>query len=283
VVVAALAFATASPLARMADGLSPVGVAAGRCGVAALAIVLLAPGAAAAAVARLDARSRLALAGAGVLLASHFALFLVGLAHTSLPAAVALVSLEPLAVVLAAWVGFRLVPTRAQGAGVVVATLGAVVIGLGAGEGEHRLTGDAMVLGAAALYGAYVMAARGLRDRMPMLPYAASVYGVAFVALLPLALAQSWSGPAPPGRTLVVVVAMGLVPTLVGHTLVQRAARHVPPAVVALVPPGETVGSIAIGAGLLHAWPTTREWMGAAIVLAGVVVASSWRSTSRRS
>ena len=143
--------------------------------------------------------------------------------------------------------------------------------------------GDLLVVGAVVLYGAYVAAARGLRDAMPVLPYAAAVYGVAALVLLPFAvMIAGRSGAAsiapPPVRTWIVVSAMGLVPTLIGHTLIQRLSRRVAPAVVALVSPGETVGSIAIGAFALGAWPTTNEWAGTALVLAGATLAITSRS-----
>jgi drug/metabolite transporter (DMT)-like permease len=78
--------------------------------------------------------------------------------------------------------------------------------------------------------------------------------------------------PAAPAASWAAVIALGLVPTLVGHTLVQRAARRVPPAIVALVSPGETVGSIAIGA-LMGRAPSAVECVGAALVIAGATVA----------
>ncbi len=283
VIVASLAFATASPLARIADGLSPVAVGAARCGVAALAIVIAMPGATAAAIGALATRLRFALVGAGLLLAAHFALFLGGLAATSLPAAVALVSLEPLAVVLAAWIFFGVRPTRREAIGIGLATAGAVLVTQGAGEGEHRLLGDALVLGAVVVYGAYVAAARGLRDAMPPMPYAAGVYGVAFAALAPIAIVMAArdGSPPPPTRTWAVVVALGLMPTLVGHTLVQRLSRGGKPVLVALVSSGETVGSIAIGALMLRAWPSHYEWAGTAVVILGALVAVTGRATTR--
>ncbi len=270
--VAALAFATASPIAKSIEGLSFATIAAGRCGVSALALGVAAPVATWTAVRALDARGRAGLAGAGLLLAAHFALFLGGLLATSLPAAAALVSLEPLAVVVAAWIAFGVRPGRREQLGIAIATGGAVVVSRGAGQGEHRLLGDALVLGAVVVYGAYVAFARGLREAMPTLPYATCVYSVAAVALAPLAFALDAHGSASPASAWLGVVALGLVPTLVGHTLLQRAARHLPPSLVALASPGETVGSILIGAAIGRA-PTPVEWAGAALVVLGTSVA----------
>jgi drug/metabolite transporter (DMT)-like permease len=271
VALAALAVSVASPLAKAAEGISPIGIAAGRCGVAALVVLMIAPRATVRAIAGLSLKHKWALTGAGLLLAIHFGLFLAGLDATSLPAAVALVSLEPLAVVLAGWMAFGIRPSRMEAIGILVATAGAIVVAFGAGQGEHRLLGDLLVLGAVIFFGAYVAMARGLRDAMPVLPYAGAVYGVAFLALLPPAIKMA--GGLPPPKTWWILIALGIVPTVIGHTLIQRSARRVPPSVVALVPPGETVGSIAIGAVMLGAWPQPREWVGAALILLGAVLA----------
>jgi drug/metabolite transporter (DMT)-like permease len=107
---------------------------------------------------------------------------------------------------------------------------------------------------------------------MPTTSYAACVYTVAAVSLLPVALIGGAGAASAPVRAWLAVLGLGLVPTLLGHTLVQRAARHVPASVVALSSPGETVGAILIGAAMGLA-PTTTEWMGAALVVAGAAVA----------
>jgi drug/metabolite transporter (DMT)-like permease len=279
--VAAMAIAVASPLAKASVGLDAFGIGAGRCAVGAGALFCLAPQQTLRGLAGLTARQLAALVFAGALLAAHFALFLWGLATTSLPAAVALVSLEPLAVVLLAWISFGLRPRAGEAIGLAIAVAGALFIARGAGEGENRLIGDLFVLGAVILYGAYVAAARGLQHLMPVMPYAACVYGVAALALAPLALPGLRANGIPPPRTIGFVIAMGLVPTLVGHTLIQRLARRLSPSVVALVPAGETVGSLAIAAVLQGIWPTRTEWLGTAGILVGVVLVS--RATARTS
>ena len=71
-------------------------------------------------VAAMPRGQRLGIALAGVLLAAHFGLFVWGLQRTSLPAAVSLVSLEPLAVVMTAWLLHGVRPRPLEQAGVAV-------------------------------------------------------------------------------------------------------------------------------------------------------------------
>ncbi|MEO7329471.1 MAG: DMT family transporter, partial [Minicystis sp.] len=141
--------------------------------------------------------------------------------------------------------------------------------------GEHQLSGDLLILGAVALYGLYLTVARALKDALPARSYAALVYaGAALTVSIALLFPPITATLAmPPTRGLLAILAITLVPTLLGHTLVQTASRTLPPSIVALVSPGETVGAIAIGAALLGAMPTAKEIAGALIILVGSALA----------
>lgn len=276
ILAASAAFATASPLSRLARPAHPVAIACGRVWLAALLLTALDPAGLWRSVRALDAVRRARVFLAGALLAAHFALFQWGLDRTSLAAAVSLVSLEPLSVVLFAWLFFRIEPRRVEKIGVLVATLGAVVVGSAAGEGEHSAAGDLFVLGAVVLFGLYVSSARSLREELPAMHYAPLVYaaaGLCLSAILPLLPAgggQIWPLPA---ASLGAIVALALLPTTVGHTLVQAGARTLSPSVVALVCPGETLGSILISAFAFGKTPSAAEAGGGALILAGALIA----------
>lgn len=220
----------------------------------------------------LDARQRRVVVAAGALLAGHFTLWFAGLARTSLSAAVALISLEPLAVVGAAFVWHGLRPSRRELGGLVLAVFGAAVVASGAGVGEHHLVGDLLVFGCVLLYGVYVAAARRLREAMPAIPYVASVYGSAALLLAPFAIVLS--APTLSRQSSLALAGLVLLPTLVGHTLMNVAARRASPVIAALVCPGETLGALAIGSFAMGTPPTMREALGALVVLFGATVAT---------
>ncbi len=279
VLFASVAFATSSPLSRLARPAHPLFVAFARVAIAALVLGLLDLRGIVRSFSVLAARDRLRVALAGALLAAHFALFQWGLDETSLPAAVSLVSLEPLSVVLCAWAFFGIAPSRPEKIGVALATAGAVIVSRGAGEGEHRLFGDVLVLGAVALFGLYVASARGLRDALPAMHYAPLVYAAAALSIGPLITVLSARGTLDlhayplPASSAIALLALGLVPTVIGHTLLQTGARTLSPSVVALVSPGETLGSIAIASVLFRKPPTLLEASGGAVILFGTLVA----------
>jgi drug/metabolite transporter (DMT)-like permease len=277
VLVASVAFATSSPLARLARPAHPLIIACGRVAIAALVLGLWDPGGLVASARALSPSDRRKVILSGALLGGHFGLFQWGLDQTSLAAAVALVSLEPLAVVLTAWGIFGIAPRRLEGAGVVVATGGALIVSRGAGEGDHRIFGDLLVLGAVVLFGFYIAAARGLRDALPARHYAPLVYGVAAVVL---ALVLPFAEDGPSARrwpieagSLAMIGLIGLVPTVIGHTTIQVAARRLSPSMVALVCPAETLGSLLLGFILLGGAPTWIEATGAGVILLGAGLA----------
>ena len=278
VLFASACFAVSGPLARWARPTDPLLIAFGRLALAALVLGAIEARALGPALAGLTWRQRLTVLGAGALLAAHFACFQIGLDRTSLPAAVSLVSLEPLSVVVCAWGLLGIRPSRPEQIGVVVATAGAVLVARGAGKGEHRLAGDLLVLAAVGLYGLYLTVARALKDALPARSYAALVYASAAVILaFALAVAPHDTEAAalwpPPDRGIVAIAIIALVPTILGHTAVQTASRTLPPAIVALVSPGETLGSIVLGAAFLHEIPATTEIIGALIILVGSGIA----------
>lgn len=278
---ASLAFATSAPLSKLVAPMDPIFLATVRVAVAALVLSLVNLRNVARALRALDWRSAANVALGGALLGGHFGLFQWGLSETSLPAAVAFVALEPISVVIAAWLVFGLRPARIESLGVGVATLGALLVGsegLGSAVSspEHSLEGDALVCGAVALFGFYVAAARAVRGQVPAGVFAPWVYAVAAITLGLWMLASPTFG-APDlatlsGRQVAGLAALALIPTIVGHTLVQIGARVLRPSVVSLVCPGETLGSTALGAIALGTIPSATEATGGLLILSGALV-----------
>lgn len=277
VLVASAAFATSGPLARVARPEHPLAIAFGRVLLAGAILLLIDVRGAVSAVRGLTTAARNAVLLGGALLAVHFACFIWGLDETSLPAAIALVSLEPLSVVVAAWALHGDRPRRLEALGVVVATIGGFVVSRGAGSGEHRLFGDLLVIVAVVLYGGYVAVVRKTQGAIAARHAAPLVYLTAAACLLVgMLVAPARAGSVvwpPPRHAVLAIVALAAIPTLIGHTSIQIASRRLSPSVVALVSPGESVGGIAIAALWMHAWPSPTEAAGALVIVLGATIA----------
>lgn len=235
--------------------------------------------------------------GAGVLLALHFWSWNQSLRFTSVAASVSLVNLLPVivAVVSAIWLGER--ASRRQWAGIAIAVLGALVVGLADIPGglagiAHALTGGAanadsagrsrMLLGDfLAIIGAftgagYFLIGRRVRQSLSLWPYVALVYSAAFVVCALLAtLTGDTLWPQPP-REIALFAGLALGPTMLGHTGMNWALGHLPAYVVNLTTLGEPIGATLLAALLpgIGETPGIGTLVGGALVLAGVLLAA---------
>ena len=260
---------------KAAQDVSPLLVASLRTGLAALVLFAFDARRIVAVMRALPRKSAAKMVLSGVLLGLHFATFVTGVTKTSLAAAVGLLSLEPVAILALAFVVFRARPAALAVGGVLLATIGAVATGMQAGRGDHTILGDALVVFSVIVYAIYLIVTRGLRREVPLVPYASVAFGIASLSVAPFALASvvGGSGVAAAARVPMLswaaVVALALLPTALGHTLIARAARTASPALVALLSPGESLGSIAIGVLALSAVPTGQEAVGALAIVIG--------------
>ena len=225
------------------------------------------------------ARGDLALLGAaGVFLAAHFALWNASLALTSVGAASTLVSCTPLFV----GIGARFLgeaPGRRTWAGIALATVGAVVIGVSdalagpvAGAqatGASGLLGDVLAFAGAAAVAVYLLIGRVMRQRLPVSTYAASVYGTAAAVLLPACLLTGSSLGGYAAGSWLAVAGVVIGPQLLGHTVFNSLLTSVSATVVSVVLLIEPVGATALAWLLFHELPAAGFWVGAPLVLAG--------------
>ena len=116
----------------------------------------------------------------GVMLAGHFWSWIASLEWTSVASSVVLVSTQPIFVALLSAVLLREHASRRQWAGIVLAVLGAAVIGWGdIGRGQDTVVGNALALAGAVFAAGYFVIGRRLRQRLGLWPYIGVVYGVA--------------------------------------------------------------------------------------------------------
>ena len=231
------------------------------------------------------ARGDLALLGtAGVFLAAHFALWNASLALTSVGAATTLVSCTPLFV----GIGARFLgeaPGRRTWAGIALATVGAVVIGVSdalagpvAGAqatGASGLLGDVLAFAGAAAVAVYLLIGRVMRQRLPVSTYAASVYGTAAAVLLPACLLTGSSLGGYAAGSWLAVAGVVIGPQLLGHTVFNGLLAAVSASVVAVVMLLEPVIATALAWWLFSELPGPSFWAGAPMVLAGVWLATT--------
>jgi drug/metabolite transporter (DMT)-like permease len=212
----------------------------------------------------------------GLLLAVHFWTWIASLRFTTVASSVVLVSLKPVFawVIAALWLGEH--PSRTERWGIVVAVLGATLLGLGdARVSLGALGGDVLALVGAVTGAGYYVIGRRARQTVGIWSYASAVYAVAAVAL---GFVAAFSG-APltgfAGRDWAVFAAMAAGPMLIGHTGMNYALRHFRATTVNVAALGEPVGATLIAwmVPAIHEVPRMTVVLGGVLVLAGIGLA----------
>ncbi len=282
-VAIAVGFFSTSPVFILwADPLDPILKTWGRMMIAAGAIGLLSLTtrrrvAAGAPPAELPTRTRLnsslRFLAYGLIAALHFFFYIASLSFTTAAHSLSIVYTAPVFVTLLSAIFLKESIRGRQWVGVGITVLGvAILAGL-----EPRMTpdmafGDLLALFSAITFGFYSVAGRYERARYPLFVYASSVYGAAALWLLPLALvsisktpAQAW-GWAQIGS----IVALGLGPLALGHTLYNAALRRVHATYANIIASQEVTGGIILSWLFLAQVPSTNSLVGALVTLVGI-------------
>lgn len=273
VVLAALAvlfFATSPVLIHFADPLSPYEKTAGRLAIAALMLVVLMK--LRGEKFSLQRRDLPLVAGIGLIAALHFGAYVASLNFTTIAHSLAIVYTAPIFVtIFSAWFLHEPVRPR-QWLGVLVTVLGVVILaGLEPNWSARMAVGDLLALVSAVTFGLYSVAGRRQRDRYSLFTYAIAVYGLAALWMLPAAIINFTPAGYRPGP-LLAVLALGIFPLGIGHTLYNAALRRTHATTVNLIATQEVTLGILLGVLILGQMPHTNEIIGALVTLAGIVL-----------
>lgn len=270
--VAVLAMSWAGPLVRF-TGAPALAVSAWRLAfsVGIIAVVLAVRGGASW---RLGRRDRLLAVLAGVLLAAHFWSWIASIDMTTVASSVVLVSTQPVFVAIFSTVFLAERPTRTQVAGILVAVLGAAVIGWGDfGSGRRALLGDALAVAGAVFASGYYVIGRRLRQSLDLWSYIAVVYGIAAALLMLALLGHPAAAVFGYGRgDWLVFVLLAIGPMMLGHTGVNYALRYIPAYIANLVLLGEPLGAalIAYAVPAIGEVPSGQTIVGGCMILVGI-------------
>ncbi len=268
--VAVFFFSTSPVLAAWAEPLSPYEKTFGRMLIAALVIggLRMVRGE------RLPPRAALPrFLGYGLVAAAHFLLYIASLNFTTAAHALALVYTAPIFVALFSTLFLHETLAARKWLGIGVAIIGVAVLeGFEPQLGGTMLLGDGLALGSAVMFGLYSVMGRYERDNYSLFTYAAAVYGLAAVWLLPGAVYGVLTRPLDfPVGALLAVLALGLFPLALGHTLYNAGLRLAHATYVNVIATQEVTGGIILSAIFLHQQPPPTAIIGALITLVGVV------------
>lgn len=224
----------------------------------------------------------------GLFLSIHFASWITSLEYTTVVASVSLVSTGPLWVALLSPLFLREFPSHWVWMGMLLALIGGIIVGLSdsctlSGPSlacpplSELMAGSAFVGNFLALLGAltvagYLMIGRRLRAKIDLIPYVFIIYSVAAIALIIYMLV---AGQTPFGFqkiTYLWILALALIPQLIGHSTYNWALRYLPASLVSVTTLAEPVGAAILAFTFLRETPGLGVMLGGILILLGVYI-----------
>jgi drug/metabolite transporter (DMT)-like permease len=225
----------------------------------------------------------------GFLLACHFAFWITSLEYTSVASSVVLVTTTPLWVVLFSPILLKEKITKGIYLGLGMAFAGSVIVVLSDICSfpfsflwiavEHFLGGKAILGNLFALAGAlfaagYLMIGRKVREHLSLLAYVFLVYLISAIFLLLFTGFTSTSLYVYNPFNWIWLIALAVIPQLIGHSLFNWALRFLSTAYVSIALLGEPVGTVILAYLVLKDKPTLFEVIGGILILCGIYLAS---------
>jgi len=209
-------------------------------------------------------------AASGTLLALHFGSWISSLSHTPVANSVLIVTTQPVfAALLGVWY-LREKVRPAAFAAIALALAGAAVIS----GGNPRIGGwygDLLALIGAVMAASYLVVGRQVRRTASTLGYVLIAYSTAAVVLGFWAIAIHSPLAGFPASSWFWMILAGLGPSVIGHTLYNRALKHFSAHTVATTILGEPLVASAMAALILSEFPSPWALLGTVPIVAGVV------------
>lgn len=270
--VGVIALGCSAILIRLAD-VEPLAIAAYRMGGGALLLLPFTSKNVMYIWGALSLKEKIIWAGSGIFLTFHFAFWIESLSHTSVASSVVLATTNP----IFAGIGGIVLLGEREGRnfwlGVVLAIGGSAILAYSDFVGwEGSFWGNFLALSAAVMASAYMLCGRKLRMKIPVGAYVTGCYGFSGILLIgaALILEQPLGGYA--YNSWLLLAAMILVPTLVGHTSINYALGHLHPGKVALAVVGEPLVATGLAWWLLQEVPTSSRLFACSVILMGIVL-----------
>lgn len=220
-------------------------------------------------------RGRLALILlAGVFLALHFVTWIASIQLTLISHSLVISSTHPVwALLISPLILKERGGWKATAAAVLVMGGILLLVGQDWQSGQAKLQGDILALLAALFITFYLMIARQQRGGADLLPYLILVYGAAALLLLPVIMFSGYSLLNYPAGTFLSLLLLALVPTGIGHSLLNWAARRLEVYKVNFAVLGEPIFASIMGFLFFGEVPYGMFYPAAMLILLGIVLA----------
>ncbi|KYD31411.1 DMT family transporter [Geobacillus sp. NFOSA3] len=207
----------------------------------------------------------------GVLLAFHFILWFESLNYTSVTSSVVLVTLQPLFAFIGGYVFFKERLTAGAFLSALLAIVGSIIISWGDFRISGKaLFGDILALLACAMVTGYWLFGQELRKRLSLMTYTYIVYGISSLTLFLYVLAFQFPLFSYRKIDWICFILLAIVPTLLGHSLMNWSVKWVSAATISMSILFEPVGATILAYFLLGEIIQPSQLMGGIFILTGI-------------
>ena len=219
---------------------------------------------------RIENRRQIALAG--FFLGLHFALFFVGVRNTSVASATLLANTGPVFTALLSWfIGQRV--SKSVMLGLLLSVFGIVVVQWSEfGLENNNVWGNVFSLLSGFCIAMTYMFASQIRKTTENVLYGRSVFLVAAVTIGAIAMLSGVSVFDFDKNDVVWFLFLGIVPSILGHNMLNYSIKFLSPTAVASIPLGEPVLASAFGYLLFLEKIPESAIFGAPIVFIGIII-----------
>jgi len=222
----------------------------------------------------LSRRSRQLMFLAGTLLALHFATWIASIQLTKISHSLVLESTHPVFALLLSPLFLR---ERGSWYTVIAAILTLTGIMTIAGQDifslDGKFLGDMLALAGALFVTLYLLIARHQREKIDLIPYLVAVYASATGVLLLMIVVSGYSLFHYPLAVHGMMFLLALVPTGIGHSLINWAARKIPVYKVNFSILGEPIIASILAFVIFREKPYGFFYLGALFIMLGIFLA----------
>lgn len=215
---------------------------------------------------------------AGILLALHFITWIVSLQWTTVAHSLLILSSQPVFALILSPLLLGEKGSRRVVLAILMTVAGvALVAGQDLGFQSKYFLGDLLALTSALFVTLYMFVARSLRAKINLAPYLAMVYGAAAATLFITLLVLGVPILNYPIKIHLLMLLLALVPTGIGHSLLNWTARRIEVYKVNIALLGELVLASIMAYIFFGEKPFGIFYVGAGFVLIGIVIAVTER------
>jgi drug/metabolite transporter (DMT)-like permease len=206
-------------------------------------------------------------------LALHFMSWVVGARMTPVANASLIINLTPVAMPFFLWIIFRERVNRLEVGGTLLTLAGLVVLnGLTLNVSQTNFTGNLICFGSMLAFGCYLALGRKNSARLSLWLYMVPLYLMAGIICLLCALPFVNPIKVYSLSNTLLIIGLGLIPTVLGHTLLNYSLKYFRGQVVSVTNMGQMVFAVFLGYLIFGEIPRPVFYASAALIVFGVLI-----------